>query len=453
MPNVVPCPGPEYKLARHWAVPKSLRLQSLNIASKGYYNPIIAPIVFQEKKRVTLEQETRFGKKLVVTATPVFDERGEIDFVVMNSRDITHIEQLKQDLEKTKKLVEQYKTEVEELKQKQASFFEGFNFHSKQMKYCMEMAERVASVDTTVLITGQSGTGKNVLAKEIHKMSKRKSGPFISINCAAIPEQLLESELFGYCRGAFTGAEKSGKAGLVEHANNGTLFLDEIGEIPLSIQAKLLQLIQEHTFIPVGGKEQQQVNIRIVAATNRDLPKFIEEGKFREDLYYRLNVIEIEIPPLKERYEDIAPLLYYFLNIYDSKYNLSHHFNQECLDVLTNYSWPGNIRELEHLIERLVITVQDPYILPKHLPKKIFKNDALHMVKDEKFQMAEPEKHVVSSIREIPAPQQKSLKVTEMEMILQLYNDLKSSYKVAQALGISQSKVTRIVRKYSANTK
>ncbi|MDP4160576.1 MAG: sigma 54-interacting transcriptional regulator, partial [Bacillota bacterium] len=172
------------------------------LVAQGYYTPALAPIVFREKKRITLEQETRFGKKLVVTATPVLDEQGEIDFVVMNSRDKTQIELLKQDLEKTKKLVEQYKTEVDELKQKQTTFFEGFHFCSEKMKYCMEMAQRVAPVDTTVLITGQSGTGKNVLAKEIHKLSKRKVGPFISINCAAIPEQLLESELFGYRRGA-----------------------------------------------------------------------------------------------------------------------------------------------------------------------------------------------------------------------------------------------------------
>ncbi|MDP4161262.1 MAG: sigma 54-interacting transcriptional regulator, partial [Bacillota bacterium] len=300
------------------------------------------------------------------------------------------------------------------------------------------------------LITGQSGTGKNVLAKEIHKLSKRKVGPFISINCAAIPEQLLESELFGYRRGAFTGAEKSGKVGLVELANNGTLFLDEIGEIPISIQAKLLQLIQEHTFIPVGGNEQQHVNIRIIAATNRDLPKFIEEGKFREDLYYRLNVIEIEIPALKERNDDIVPLLYYFLNIYDARYNLSHDFTQESLDILNNYDWPGNIRELEHLIERLVITVQDTYILPRHLPQKVFKDDVQQMIKEEALPMAEPEKQVLSSVSTIPSPQKKSFKETEINMILQLYKKLKSSYKVAEELGVSQSKVTRVVRKYSS---
>lgn len=195
------------------------------LVSEGYYSPALAPVVFHEKKTVTLEQITHLGKKLVVTATPVLNNKGEIEFVVMNSRDITHIEELKHGLEETKRLVEKYKQEVKELKQKELNF-DGYIARSKKMRACLEIAQRVAPVDSTVLILGESGTGKNILAKYVHNMSTRKAGPFMSINCAAIPEQLLESELFGYCRGAFTGAEKSGKVGLVELAHGGTLFLE-----------------------------------------------------------------------------------------------------------------------------------------------------------------------------------------------------------------------------------
>ncbi|GAB6156396.1 sigma 54-interacting transcriptional regulator [Desulfosporosinus burensis] len=408
-----------------------------HLISEGYYSPALAPVVFREKKIVTLEQKTRSGINLVVTATPVFNCHGEIDFIVMNSRDITQIEQLKHDLDKTKKLVNHYKDKVDELIQ-QVSYFKGYSFSNQKMKSCLALVQRVALVNSTVLILGESGIGKNVLALDIHKMSPRKEGPFICINGATIPEHLLESELFGYCRGAFTGADKYGKVGLVELAHGGTLFLDEIGEIPLGVQAKLLELIQEHRFLPVGGKEHKTIDIRIIAATNRDLPQLIQEGKFREDLYYRLSVVEIDPPPLRERNEDIIPLLHYFLEKYDSQYKYSHEFDTRCLDVLQNYSWPGNIREMDHLAERLVVTIPEGKILPEHLPSKIFKIQTPpsnnNLVDDE-----------LSKWKNL-------LKVSDEEaIIIRLYNELRSSYKVANTLNISQSKVTRIIRTYRQN--
>lgn len=409
------------------------------LTSEGYYSPLLAPEIFKSKKVMTVVQKTRLGINLVVTATPVFDSEGEIEFIVMNGRDITQIEQLKQDLDKTKKLVNLYKDKVEELIQP-ASYFRGYSFSNAKMKSCLSMVKRVASVDSTVLILGESGTGKNVIAIDIHNMSPRKDGPFICINGATIPEHLLESELFGYCRGAFTGADKFGKVGLVELANGGTLFLDEVGEIPLGIQAKLLELIQDHRFLPVGGKEHKTIDIRIIAATNRDLPQLIQEGKFREDLYYRLSVVEIEPPPLRERGDDVIPLLNYFLVRYDSKYKYSHEFDRQCLEILKNYSWPGNIREMEHLAERLVITIPEGKILPEHLPSKIFKLQAPlssnNFIADE-----------LSKWKNL-------LKVSDEEVIIiRLYNELRSSYKVANTLNISQSRVTRIVRNYKQNSK
>jgi transcriptional regulator with PAS, ATPase and Fis domain len=309
------------------------------------------------------------------------------------------------------------------------------------MWLCLGLAQRVATVDSTVLILGESGTGKNVLAANIHRMSKRQNGPFININCATIPERLMESELFGYCRGAFTGAEKGGKAGLVELASNGTLFLDEIGEIPLVVQAKLLQLIQEHQFIPIGGNVYKKVDIRIIAATNQNLELLVKEGKFREDLYYRLNVVEIDMPPLRERSEDIIPLLYYFLNKYDSFYKTSHQFNPPSLDILSVYPWPGNIRELEHLVERLVVTIPKTYIQPEHLPQKFLKAQATI---ENTPKISELKLQLISK--------EGSLKETEQKLIIDLYGELKSTYKVAETLKISQSKVSRVIRKYNATT-
>lgn len=409
------------------------------LLKEGYYSPALAPVVLQNKQTVTVEQRTKFGVKLLVTATPVFNDNGDVDFIVMNSRDITQIEQLKQDLDKTKKLVKHYKNKVDELSQ-QISYFKGYSFQDKKMKICLEIVQRVALVNSTVLILGESGTGKNVLATDIHKMSQRKDGPFICINSATIPEHLLESELFGYCRGAFTGADKYGKVGLVELADGGTLFLDEIGELPLGIQAKLLELIQERRFIPVGGKEHKKIDVRIIAATNRNLLQLIDEGKFREDLYYRLSVIEIDTPPLRERKDDIIPLLQFFLNKFDKMYKYAHKFDSRCLNILKNYSWPGNIREMEHLAERLVVTVPEGNILPEHLPSKFFK-------------IPSPPLNPGNLQNEIANWQNLKKSSDEESIIIRLYNILGSSYKVADTLNISQSKVTRIVRNHKNSCK
>jgi PAS domain S-box-containing protein len=397
-----------------------------DLQKDGYYYPLIAPVVLQSKKTATFEQETIVGKKLVVTATPVLNDQGDVEFVVMNSRDITELENLKCNLEETKKEVEKYKQEVEELR-KRFNRFDNFIVRSKNMRDCIELAQRVSNVDTIIMILGETGTGKSALAQYIHEISHRKSGPFQTINCAAIPEQLLESELFGYHSGAFTGANAKGKVGLLEMANGGTLFLDEIAEIPLKLQAKILQVIQENKFIPVGGTKHKTVDIRIIAATNRKLEQMVKEGTFREDLYYRLNVIELTIPPLRERIEDIVPLAQYFLNNFDKRYNTSHTFSQDTLEALICHPWQGNVRELQHVIERLVLTVQDKKILPKHLPKN--------------FQQT-------SITENISLPHIVPLDKIEKELIIKAYKQLGSSYKVAKVLNISQSKANRRIRQY-----
>jgi transcriptional regulator with PAS, ATPase and Fis domain len=400
---------------------------------EGYCFPPITPIILQEKKRVTLEQETITGRKIVTTAEPVFDENGDLELIIMNVRDIYQIDEVKHDLTHTLELVEKYKQEVEELRRKE---FQNNDLvaRDKTMLEQLELIQRIVTVESNVLILGESGTGKGVVAKHIHELSSRKDGPFITINCAAIPDQLLESELFGYAPGTFTGANKKGKLGLIELATGGTLFLDEIAEIPLNLQAKILHVLQEFRFSPVGGRGAKKVDCRIIAATNSDLNEAVKTGKFRADLYYRLNVIELEIPPLRNRPDDILPLIYFFINKYDTKYKTSHQFSQDSLDVLLQYQWPGNIRELEHLMERMVVTTSEGIIEITDLPKS-FRNN-LHEV-DTKFNVSSSS--LTGALEEV-----------EKKLVIDAFRQYKTTYKVAEVLQISQSKAWRLINKYHA---
>lgn len=246
-----------------------------------------------------------------------------------------------------------------------------------QVKY---LAEKIAKTEAGVLITGESGTGKEMFARSIHQLSSFSSGPFISVNCGAIPEQLFESELFGYAEGAFTGAKKGGKPGKLELAQDGTIFLDEIGELPLLMQSKLLRVIQEREYERVGGVKKYKLNARIIAATNRDLKKMVETGDFREDLYYRINIIELQIPPLRERTNDIPLLINYFLKKTCTKYGiLMKNITPEAMHAFLHYEWFGNIRELANTIEKLVILTEGPTIDVVHLPKYMKDKELLSM--------------------------------------------------------------------------
>ncbi|MCJ7578263.1 MAG: sigma-54 dependent transcriptional regulator [candidate division Zixibacteria bacterium] len=242
---------------------------------------------------------------------------------------------------------------------------------SKAMQDVFEMIKRVSKTDTTVLITGKTGTGKELVAKAIHFNSKRKEKPFVVVNSSAIPETLLESELFGYIKGAFTGALRD-KRGLFQEAHQGTLFLDEIGEIPPSVQVKLLRAIEDQNITPVGGTKGEKVDIRLVAATNHELQEEVNKGSFRSDLYYRLRVMSIRLPELKERREDIPMLAKHFLKKYNSSLRKEvRTISKETLNLLLDYDWPGNVRELEHAIERAVLVCDSEDILPEHLPPEI----------------------------------------------------------------------------------
>ncbi len=246
--------------------------------------------------------------------------------------------------------------------------FENIISKNKKMKEIFVLIEKVAPLDSTILITGESGTGKDLLAKAIHYRSNRKDKPFVSINCASIPETLLESELFGYKRGAFTGAVAN-KKGLFQEAKGGTLFLDEIAEMPLSLQAKLLRVLQDKKVRALGETKEELIDVRIITATNHNLLKEVEEGRFREDLYYRINVINIEVPPLRKRKNDIPVLAKHFLNVYNEKTGKQiKGIDRELLEIFYNYDWPGNVRELENIIERLVILEDTDTLSSSNLP-------------------------------------------------------------------------------------
>jgi len=253
---------------------------------------------------------------------------------------------------------------------------------SPKMRDVLEVVERVANTNVTILILGESGTGKELFANAIHYNSNRRDKPYVKVNCGALPENLLESELFGYEKGAFTGAAGR-KAGRFDRANGGTIFLDEVGELTLSMQVKLLRVLQEKEFERVGGIESIKVDVRIIAATNRDLKKMVDEGTFREDLYYRLNVIPLEIPPLRERRKDIPVLIQYFLKKFNKEMSKKEmNITQAAMNKLVEYEWRGNIRELENAIERLVILVDGDVIEERHLPKELFSSTIKNNVFD-----------------------------------------------------------------------
>lgn len=338
--------------------------------SRGVMSEATSFFVLKNKKPLTLYQTFNTGKSALVTSTPFFDENGEIKMIVTNVRDITELKKLQDKDRKRNDENIKYKGIIEELKLQIASD-DYIVAEDEKMLNLLLLAKRVARVDTTILITGETGTGKEVLAKYIYNNSARKDKPFIKINCGAVPENLIESEFFGYTEGSFTGALKGGKIGIFEAANNGTLLLDEIGELPLGMQVKLLRVLQDGKFERVGSNKTIKVDVRIIASTNKDLNKMVEKGLFRKDLFYRLNVVPLNIPPLRDRGSSIIPLAEYFLKVYNEKYGMKKTISNEALKYLYEYNWPGNIRELRNLIEMLVVTSIESTINSCNLPSNI----------------------------------------------------------------------------------
>ena len=306
----------------------------------------------KQGKVIRTYQVNQDNEGILSIAVPIFDEDGKIRNVITHSL-------IEKELEELQRATAQEKLNLQyalEYIVNSNSISNPIVANSPKIRYVFDMAKRVSKTDSNILIVGESGTGKEVLAKYIHENSRRSFNVMIPVNCSAIPESLMESELFGYDKGAFTGAEKNGKPGLFEVADNGTLFLDEIGELPMFLQSKILRVLEDGDFKRIVSNKISKTNVRIIAATNRDLQKMVKEGTFREDLYYRLNVVTMELPPLRERKEDIIPLAEHFLSDLNKKYNYNKSLGPDTINAFMHYSWPGNIRELRNITESMLVT-------------------------------------------------------------------------------------------------
>lgn len=367
-------------------------------------------------------------KRIIATGTPVFDSKGKFSSVVVNVRDITELNNLQSRLEQQRLMAEGYVREIAFMHSKTPLIA-----HSKEMRNILDTIKTLSQVDSTVLVTGESGTGKEVIVNQIHQSSSRREKPFIKINCGAIPATLFESELFGYEEGAFTGARRKGKAGFFELANEGTLFLDEIGELDTSLQVKLLRVIQEGEITRIGGTKTIHVDVRIIAATNRDLWQQVQEGSFRQDLFYRLNVINIEVPPLRSRREDIIPLAVHFLENFNRKYDKKKEISAELGKIFLEMEWQGNIRELENLIESMVVLTQDTVMEPKDLPLRY--RDSVQETET-----------VQVTVRGI-LPLKEAVSRTEKQLLENARERYFTTREMAKALEVNQSTISRKMEK------
>ncbi|MBM7096666.1 sigma 54-interacting transcriptional regulator [Bacillus sp. H-16] len=405
------------------------------LIKRGILKNSVTHHVLKKKRTVSFVQSNYEGKEMLITGNPVFNAKGEIEKIVTNARDLTELNELQAALSKATELNKTYKKELETLKGKKVDDG-GIVLASEEVRLIYEMANRISNVDATVLILGETGVGKDVLAKYIYSNSFReKEGNFIKVNCGAIPAELLESELFGYEGGAFSGASKNGKAGMFELADKGVLFLDEIGELSLSLQVKLLRALQEQEIMRVGGTKPKKINVRVIAATNRKLKEMVQEGTFREDLYYRLNVIPIQIPPLRERRDDIVPLVNMFLNKVNKKYDLSKTMSHRLKNFFVSFKWSGNVRELSNLIERLVLVTDRQMIDIEHLPEEYLTTGDIPV----------PSSSSSMTLKE-------AVERAEKEVLASAAKEFTNTYEIADKLETSQPTIVRKMKKYNIKT-
>ena len=415
-------------------IPKEyyINKRTADLVKRGILEDSVTNKVLEKKRTVSVMQLNYLGRETLLTGNPVFNEDGEIESVVTNIRDLSDLNQLQQALREANELNKDYQKEIERLRDHLAQMGDMTIIKSEQMVKIYEMAARIANADATVILYGETGVGKDVLAKYMYHRSERsKSGKYIKINCGALPSELLESELFGYAGGAFTGANKNGKPGLFELADNGVLFLDEVGEMPMALQVKLLRVLQDKEIQRVGGTASKKVNVRIIAATNRNLKKMVEEGEFREDLFYRLNVIPITIPPLRERREEILPLADLYLRQCNEKYGMYKQLDKELKTFLYQHDWSGNIRELANLIERITLLHLEDTLGIEHLPSDYQPQDPID----------QPGDRAILSLKE-------EAERAERKALMLAAEQFDSTYEIAEALQTSQPTVVRKLKKY-----
>lgn len=397
----------------------------------------VAYIVAEQKTTVSKRQVVKSGRHIMVTGRPIFEEGSdEIKKIVINARDITEIYDLTEELQRSKSSEKLYMERLSDLSD-MTKTSSPIIAVSRPMKDVLSLAKKVANFQATVLILGESGVGKEEIAKFIHNNSVKKDKPFIAINCGAIPDNLLESELFGYEKGAFSGAVQSGKEGLFEAAEGGTVFLDEIGETPLDFQVKLLRFLETKEIRRVGSTKTKSVDVRVLAATNRNLEEMIEAGTFREDLYYRLNVVQIEVPSLRNRKDDIMPLASFFIQRYNKKYNQEKVLTSELVEELEKHEWTGNVRELKNVIENMVIVSNNEYLQLDDLPW------AAKKIREEN-----QDQNIIDSIAASDLTLAEATEELEKQILQKAMNSSRSTREMAEKLKVNQSTIVRKLQKY-----
>ncbi len=414
-------------IPKHYYIGKN----TTHLIKRGILEESVTQKVMEKRGTVSVVQKNFNQKETLMTGSPIFNEDGEIEKIVTNIRDLSELNDLNDELKKAQQLNEKYKEELNLLKAS-TIIDSDVIIKSDKMIEIFNMVGRLSSFDTTILILGETGVGKDVLVRHLYKTSSRfKEGQLVKVNCGAIPKELLESELFGYEGGAFSGASKNGKAGMFELAHKGILFLDEVGELPFDLQVKLLRVLQEKEIMRVGGTKTKKVDVRLIAATNRDLKEMVKNGHFREDLYYRLNVVPVSIPPLRLRQDDILPLIHYYLNRYNQKYSESKILDKDLNNFFYHYEWPGNVRELSNLIERLVLTIPNKTITVSDLPDEYKKKSDMNINSTGDLSLKE------------------TVELAERTVLKTALVQYKTTYEIAEALKTSQATIVRKLQKYN----
>lgn len=403
--------------------------------NKSFDQSVTTKVLESGKQETIVQSIKKTNRILLCTGTPARDENGNIAMIVVNERDLTELETLRNRFKENKKLTEKFKEELSEFTLREL-VHNTIIADSNIMKQILQKSLKLAHIGASnILILGASGTGKGLLAKSIHKNSNRRDNPFVEINCAALPENLLEAELFGYEKGAFTGAANTGKVGLFELAQGGTLFLDEIGDMPLNLQTKLLKYLDDKKFRRLGGTKSIHVDCATISATNRNLQDRVKSNEFREDLYYRLSSFTMEIPSLRDRREDIPGLVRFYLKKYNQKYGRSTHIRSRTVKSLQNYDFPGNIRELKNIIENGVVLSEESK-LDAFLLASIETNELVHPPGGERS----------------ASPQQLDLHATleqlEKQLLIKARAHCTTTREMAAHLNISQPSVVRKCKKY-----
>ena len=398
------------------------------LEEKGDFSNSVSYQVIEKKEKVSAMSTVRKGnKQVLLVGTPFLDEKGELVKVITVMRNMTELVRLQDELRETERKKQLYKEQLNTLKnEKNINSFVGNDPSIQRVK---ELIDYVAQTDATVLITGETGSGKEVVAREIFKKSNRKDGPYVKINCSAIPENLLESELFGYVKGSFTGADKKDKKGLFEIANHGTILLDEIGDMPMKLQTKLLRVLQEREITRVGGTESIQIDTRVIVSTNEELETLIQKNLFRADLYYRLNVFPIKLPSLRERRGDIPEIATAFLNKFNQIYEKNKSFDPSAIATLVKHDWPGNVRELENIVERMVIISAN----------KILGHDDVMSI----LFMGEKTPTGIKGIDPRKVGLKEAVRIFEKEILEDILKEYGNSYAAAEVLKTTQPTIIR----------